>query len=154
MYKRRSDGFGLVSTASYAVLAMSMVLMTGCGGSPAANRAAVRGKVTLDGEPVNGGRISFIPTGQGPQSGTVIKDGTYEISQDLGVAIGENRVEIRWAKETGRTVLNPFGDASMGKIAEAKEVMPPRYHETSELKASVKEGDNEVNFDLKTDAKK
>jgi prepilin-type N-terminal cleavage/methylation domain-containing protein len=67
---------------------------------------------TNTGQPFNG-RIDFIPAqGQGPTSGAAIKDGKYTIDKRLGVAIGENRVEIRGPRLTGRKIPNPCGRVS------------------------------------------
>ena len=147
MCKCHLSEFGLMSISCWAVALMSMVLVTGCGSNDE-GRASVRGKVTLNGEPVDGGRINFTPTGGGPQSGGVIREGEYDIPSTMGVAIGENRVEIRWTKETGRMVMNPYGGESLGKIPEAKEAVPSKYHEKSTLTAEIVDGENEFDFDL------
>src|SRR5581483_7581247 len=88
------------------VLPFALLLAAGCGGGA----ARVEGNVTLDGEPVDGGTISFFAAaadkqhadkGHGP-----ITNGHYAVnSPDLKP--GNYRVEIFWNKKTGKTVNNP-----------------------------------------------
>ena len=58
---------------------LSLLLMTfvaGCGES--SNEVEVSGKITIDGEPVPRGSISFVSAdGEAPAGGGVIQDGTY-----------------------------------------------------------------------------
>jgi hypothetical protein len=70
----------------------------GCGGT------SVQGQVTLDGQPVEWGSISFVPVGntKGPLTGAVITDGKYAIKVGSAPTVGHYRVEIRWAKKTGK----------------------------------------------------
>jgi len=68
-------------------------LVSGCGGSG----ATVSGMVTFEGEPVNNGRISFLPTdGKGPAEGAAIKDGRYRL--DI-LTPGSKMVKIEAVKQ-------------------------------------------------------
>ena len=75
-----------------AVLAMSLLIAAGCGGSPGEEttsaEATIRGVVKLDGKPATEGEIVFDPSNYkrpAPQSkATIGKDGTYEVKTLAG----------------------------------------------------------------------
>src|SRR5262249_28461012 len=89
----------------------------------------VNGKVTLDGKPLDGARITFVPPGgdadKAPSAQTNA-DGTYEIK--AGVPKGECVI----------LVTGPGGK------------VPTRYGsaKTTPLRATVAEGDNRLDVDL------
>lgn len=122
--------------------------MLGCGGS---NRAAVEGKVTLDGQAVDVGTISFIPSDGDSKSGAWgdIKDGNYAIPTQSGPTVGECRVEIRWMRKTGR--MQP-GMVPGTEAPEWANVIPPAYNNQSKLKATVAPAKNQFDFPLQSDA--
>jgi hypothetical protein len=73
--------------------ALALVIVAGCGGSKV-KRVNVSGTVTLDGQPVPHGTISFTPadkTTQGNTAGGEITEGKYSVAN---VTPGKNRVEI------------------------------------------------------------
>jgi hypothetical protein len=76
------------------VLALAVAGALGCG----SKTGKVRGKVTLNGTPVPGGTITFIPD-RGKQTGGIIaEDGTYIVAN---VPVGEAKVTVEPAS-TGR----------------------------------------------------
>jgi hypothetical protein len=112
----------------------------GCGAtrSDAPNLAPVSGVVTMDGRPVPNAIVAFNPPGGQSSFGPTDSEGRYRLSyiDNLeGAAVGQHVVSI-----TTRTE----GPDSIGK----KDPIPARYNEKSELKADVKPGPNELNFDL------
>lgn len=86
----------------FAVLGAAVLVagLTGCGGS--GDRAPVTGKVTLDGQPVTGGTITFVPAvpstekkSAKPATGEVQPDGTFVLGtegKDDGAAIAQHQV--------------------------------------------------------------
>ena len=107
------------------------------------------GRVTLDGAPIDGGVISFIPIGDtpGPAAWVEIQAGRYAIPADTGPAVGTSRVEIRWARKTGKMLpALPSAPAS----EEVVEAIPVRYNRQSELKAEIKSGQNQVDLELRS----
>jgi hypothetical protein len=127
------------------VLAVALFGLAGCSGGS----AAVQGTVTLDGAPVDGGAISFTPSGK-PDSasfGAQIVGGKYSITGKAPPP-GSYRVDVHWNKPTGKKVPTP-GDpgTTMDQTAEA---IPPTYNKNSTLKADLKSGSNTVDFDLKS----
>ncbi|MFH1922057.1 MAG: hypothetical protein ABIP48_19500 [Planctomycetota bacterium] len=135
---------------SWAPLAVLLVVIAGCDGS---NRAAVTGEVTLDGEPVDGGTISFTPSGGAADAAAwgEIKGGRYSIPAAKGPGVGTARVEIRWDRKTGKKIaaVPPAPPDTM--IEETEEAVPARYNTQSELTADVQAGQNTFNFELKSE---
>jgi hypothetical protein len=125
------------------VLVLGVLGLAGCGGK---GRVAVEGTVTYDGQPIQAGSIAFLAAeGQGVNTGGAIVDGKYAIAADVGPKMGKNKVEIRWAKPTGKTYQSETG-ATLSVTAEG---LPAKYNDQSELTAQVERGQNTINFDLK-----
>ena len=126
----------------FAVLSALLALAAGCSSSGA---AAVEGQVSYAGEPIDVGTITFIPTsGAGVKSGGLIESGAYKVDPKIGPAPGPHRVEIRWAKPTGKSSKNEFGE----EIQTRREGLPDKYHDQSTLTADIKAGKNVIDFAL------
>jgi hypothetical protein len=123
----------------------------GCGGGPAytgAQRFSLSGKVTLDGMPVSGGSIVFVPQSSGLNpSGGEIQDGQYSVPEERGANAGVYRVEIRWPRPTGKKIMD---EDTAQMIEETAEAIPSKYNTQSELKAEVAKGKTTFDFDLKS----
>ena len=135
----------------HAVLLLAaLATCTGCGEADA-NRNAVSGNVTLDGNPVEQGSILFIPTDgtEGAATGGPIENGHYRIDKAQGAATGWNRVEIRATRKTGRMI--PKGLGATGETMEERvEAAPARYNAASTLKTEIKPDNNTAEFQLTT----
>ncbi len=130
-------------------LALIAAGVAGCGRD---GRCSVSGKVTLDGEAVTGGfvRLEPIDGTKGSTAGaTINKDGAYYIAADQGPAPGNYRVQISWAKPTGKKVPagSPFPPGAMRD--ETKEAFRAEFNTQSKLHREVKPGANTFDFDLK-----
>jgi hypothetical protein len=115
-------------------------------------RFPVSGKVTVDGQPMDLGVISFLPkdAGKGPGrvSGGPIRDGMYSVSEDMGPTAAAYRVEIHWNKKTGKQIPNPMDpDAMMDEMTEG---LPDKCHKESELTAEVSPAKTTFSYDLTT----
>ena len=103
--------------------------------------APVHGHVTLDGRPLANADITFQPDStQRASIGRSNAEGRYELAYKRGqpgAIVGEHTVRIEVSSEL---VKNP-------------PPIPARYAAASELHPEVKRGDNELNFDLKSDPK-
>ncbi|HWL08692.1 MAG TPA: hypothetical protein VNQ76_09815 [Planctomicrobium sp.] len=125
-----------------ALLMMIVTILPGCGGTPSdrPNLAPVQGVVTLDGNPVEGAIVTFLPEKGRPSSGVSGKDGHYQLNyirEIMGAALGHHQVQIT-------TV-----DRSEG-AAPFKELFPAKYNSKTELTADVVSGKNTINFDLES----
>lgn len=137
----------LPRAAAGLALAVALVAIAGCDGGPP--RARVRGKVTLDGVPLKEGSIEFFPTGPtGQSAGTLINDGEYAVE----ASVGEMKVSINANEVVGKMKMYDTPDSPV--VDKLRPLLPPRYNAQTELRATLTEGPNEVNFDLKGDGKK
>jgi hypothetical protein len=113
-----------------------------------ARRFPLSGKVTYEGQPIDWGSISFLPSsGEQRVSGGLIAEGKYSVPEAQGANAGKHRVEIRWNKRTGRKIRDPD---SGEMYDERKEFLPPRFHGESELTAEVSAKHTTFDFDLKS----
>jgi len=126
------------------LVALSSFVSTGCAAS---GRAGVQGNVTLDGAPVDGGRIMFIPVdSKGRNAYADIKEGRYELAVDQGPSLGTHKVEILWFKKTGKKVV---GSDPPNLVEEKIQLIPEKYNTKSLVKEEIKPGMNTFNYDLK-----
>lgn len=98
--------------------------------------APVRGRVTLDGQPVSGATVEFVTEAGDRATATTSEDGSFElvhVAGQKGAPAGTYRVAIRW---------KPRGNAAV----------PRKYANpnTSGLTAEVRAGVNDVNFELRS----
>jgi len=125
--------------------ALLAVAAPGCDATP---RHALEGTVTLDGQPLPDGYISFRPMAgtPGPTAGGRIVDGRFAISRQDGTFAGKFRVEITATRSTGEK----FFDEEVGREVEIlAQYLPARYNTQSELTAEVRpDGPNAFSFEL------
>jgi hypothetical protein len=124
--------------ARFMLLALLGLAATGCDRGPA--RGTVKGTVTLDGQPVDGGVITFVPAnGDTQPEATTISAGEYAVTMPLG----EKRVEIYWAPSAGKAA----DTASQGRDQIVQRI-PTKYNAQSELKHTVEKGESRKDFSL------
>jgi hypothetical protein len=137
--------------------ALLAAIAGGCGRSDGWQRMPVTGRVTLDGQPLETGRLTLFPIDgtKGPAAGTEIKGGVFTLSTADGPVAGKHRVEIRSVQKTGRQVPSPSAVEGDGVFAEGTlveeyaDVIPTRYNTYSELEFEVRSsGPNEATFSL------
>lgn len=147
------------ANACLLILGCVLAAIAGCSEGPIATESVV-GVVTLDGQPVADAMVNFSPAtpGQGaPSYGKTDEKGQYKLqtllgAADAGTTPGEYVVSVSKSvlKPTGKVNVSPEGK----EIPEEKpeELLPVKYTDTktSGLTASVKQGANEINFDLKS----
>jgi hypothetical protein len=117
----------------------------GCSGAPD-NVATVTGKVTLDGQPLPGALVEFIPDGAGSTSmGKTDEQGNYTLKytrEHEGALIGKHRVRISTYVQ---------GDATSDPPIEAvPEKVPAEYNLKTNLSATVEDGANTIDFPLES----
>lgn len=117
----------------------------GCGGSSGPKLATVSGTVTLNGDPVTGVNVTFIPRQNGsPSYGSTDEDGNYQLlftHQKYGAELGSHDVLIEQPE--------PETDDS-GKVLSPKPIVavPDKFRHRGTLTAEVSSGRNKVNFEL------
>jgi hypothetical protein len=124
-----------------ALAALGLAVLSGCSGRP-----SVSGNVTFNGEPVDGGVITFVPEGKGQRASAPIKEGKFTLPATASP--GKNKVEVLWNKKTGKKVAVP-GDP--GNLTDATvQVIPPKFNQSTTLTEEVKSGSNAFSFDLRS----
>lgn len=128
-----------LEAAAIGLLAALLPLLGGCGGE---KPLKISGAVAYDGEPVQQGRITFLPPdGKGPTAAAIIADGKYS----LGVFPGMKLVKIEGFKVVGQV---PYSPGSSMMIDDLKPIIPAKYNEKSELKVEINRGTRSLNFNL------
>jgi hypothetical protein len=126
--------------------AFCLIVYIALAGCTAEKTASIHGKVSLDGEPVVAGSISFLPTsGPGKKAAAAVEQGLYSIPASDQLVPGSYRVEISWRKPTGRQI--PSADPGI-MTDETREAVPARYNIESTLTTEIASGDVEKNFNL------
>ena len=131
---------------SLRFLVVGGLLLCGCGEPPAREgdpTVTVTGTVTLDGQPVPIGNVTFLdPKQEAPRRYVVpIQDGGFQ----RDVPPGSFRVEVSWPEEVVEDEDGVGGGMPVERI-------PARYNVESELTAELKLGEPaELSFDLKSD---
>jgi hypothetical protein len=126
------------------VLVVLVLLISGCGGSGEPT-ARVEGAVSIGGEPVQQGMISFTPkeSGAGMPATADILNGRYQAS---GVPMGRVLVQIHATKETGKMLTD---EAEGGQYAEAVDIVPEKYRSGIEITISGREDSHDFDLTLR-----
>ena len=124
-----------------------VALLAGCGGS-----GSVSGKVTLDGQPLTTGTVTFHPVGSGPVAiGTIGPDGRYELAvgQDRSVPPGDYVVTVEATEPVAAEPAPAKGPPR--PPAAPKGLTPDKYADkaATDLRFTVKPGGNTINLELK-----
>ncbi|MBA2118004.1 hypothetical protein [Bremerella alba] len=126
--------------------AVSFLLLFNAGcGSGRSDLVEVTGNVTLDGQPVNKGKISFEATdGRGGVEGDSIVNGQYTMMTTPGSkSVKINSPEVVGQRKTYGTADSPSEDVT-------KESIPKNYNRNTELKIEVNSSSLKHDFDLKS----
>jgi hypothetical protein len=130
---------------AFALTAALFCSSLGCSSGP--TKGEVQGKVTFKGQPVKEGTVTFLNTKDGGAAEAAINpDGTYVVQG--GAVVGDyDKVEIKPLTELKDT--DP-GKTPPARVEKPAPDIPTRYRQqgTTPLKASVKPGKNEINFEM------
>lgn len=142
----------LISVLSHCVALSCMItiscMLAGCGGSSQENKVTgtISGKITIKGKALASGQVNYFSeeTGAGAL-GTLKEDGTYEIDGEIPVGI--YRVYLSPVIDLDATP--PPGHAHVETKLKG---VPKKYQSEAktDLTATVKEGQNTLDFDLKS----
>jgi hypothetical protein len=120
---------------------------------------AVKGKVTLNGQNVEDGRITFTPIeGEGKisdSSGAAagqIKNGEYNIPEDEGPIVGKHSVSITASRKTGKQIEAAMPAPPGTMIDVVEELVPAKFNSRTELTADLVSGENTKDFALEGEA--
>jgi hypothetical protein len=131
-----------------ALLAAALLALAGC--SRETGRYSLEGSVTLDGQPLKQGTVSFMPEKgtKGPIAGGDVSEGKFLIAAKGGTFAGKFRVEITATRQAAYKVQSRM----TGKMVPAVEqYLPACYNTDSKLQAEVRDsGDNHFTFALKS----
>jgi hypothetical protein len=123
-----------------ALLGLAAALsFAGCGG----DCGSASGSVTLDGQPLREGLITFHPAGDGPTAYGQVNAGEFTLStgQKSGLKVGKYQVTV------SATTIPESGSGQPGRL-----LTPKKYasKETSGLEADVKSGGNRFKFEMRS----
>lgn len=127
-------------------IALVLTGVIGCGGP---YDATVVGMVTLDGNPIQTGSISFVPSSGGPQGYALVdQSGNYEVftGREAGLPAGQYNVSVV-ARESSTTRSEDGGPPPPGKAITPQWYASPT---TSGLEFTVESGSNEIDLQLTT----
>ncbi|MCS7238567.1 MAG: carboxypeptidase-like regulatory domain-containing protein [Thermoguttaceae bacterium] len=139
-------------------LIVLMLVFAGCG-SGGVQLGQVRGRVTMDGQPLPNVIVTFTPVGGGMAStGTTNAEGYYELvcPQGKGAVVGQHKVSVRSQQGAGGQAPEvrsddpayQYGGEASQAAAPPPEKIPARYNVNSQLVFEVKPGLNEINLEL------
>lgn len=136
-----------------SMIAIAAVLtIVGCSSRPADEPplGRVRGKVTMDGQPLAGVDVVFVPKTGRPSMATTDANGRYDmwyINRTMGAKVGPHNVFIRPTDMPPE--MAPDG-SSGGAPAAPRPRIPAKYNKRSTLTAEVKAGKNTIDFALES----
>lgn len=136
-----------------------LLLLAGCGGNEGDSppRAAVKGNVTLDGQPLKKGVVNFVPQGdtEGPMTTAPVEEGNYYLPEESGPIVGTHRVEIE-SRDLGGMALDDEQAIQRLKQQGVKRLevvkIPIAYNKRSQLTATI-EADTENKYDFQLSSK-
>ena len=119
-------------------LCLVALLAVGCTRGPAIG--TVKGRVTMDGQVVDGGLIRLVPAdGNSQPADCIITGGNYSIT----MPVGDKKVEIYWTKGGGGKV-----DTATQGTEQVIAMIPPKYNTQTELTYTVESGTATKDFAL------
>lgn len=134
-----------------------MLMLCGCGGGPKFPRAAVRGTVSVGGQPLAAGIVRFTPVdGKGPPAVAAVSNGSYALSALEGPVVGENQIEIDGSPVLpGMSLDDEVAYAKMiteGGGEGPKNPVPPQYRTNKSPLRKVVEAAKENVFEFPLEA--
>jgi hypothetical protein len=138
-----------VTTRLPAAALAAVAALAGCGGG-----GSVSGKVTLDGEPLPSGTVTFHPVGPGPAAiGTIGSGGRYElaIGGDRTVPPGDYLVTVDATEAVTSEPPAAPGKGPPPPPKPPRRLTPARYadKDTTDLRFTLKPGSNTIDLRLK-----
>ncbi|MDR1494120.1 MAG: hypothetical protein LBT05_15575 [Planctomycetaceae bacterium] len=128
-------------------IVLILLFLAGCTNSNPQGRLPISGEITLNGQPLESGSISFDPIGSQTerlQSGGQIVNGKYEIAAPQGLVPGEYQARIT------SMIIDPKSPPPKDTVEPPKmiSVVPPEFGSKTTQKIIVEKG-KENRFDFK-----
>jgi hypothetical protein len=125
-----------------SVVVLGLATLLGCSDG----KSSVTGAVTIDGQPVASGSVTFVKqSGELAREGAVIQGGSFHAT----VPPGTYKLELNGQKVVGKRKQKAF-DGTDEEVEITEEAFPPRYNTKSELLQEIKPGANAIKLDLKS----
>jgi hypothetical protein len=129
----------MAPACSAVALLLVVAAVAGC----SSTEGQVSGVVTVDGEEVKSGAITFVPVdGKGTTTGGKIENGRYSVR----VPVGRMKVSISEPRESHKKKV--YATPNSPEMPVYKEWLPDRYNEKTELTLEVKAGTNRKDWPL------
>jgi hypothetical protein len=130
-----------------------VILAVGCSHGASVDTAEVTGKVTYKGQPLPGGRITFLTTGGFAHQGVIDENGNYTVNAPRGdVLIGiDNRMLQGRSRGPGKQpILRAPGSEEPVKMKGHYVALPSKYYspQDSGLTYNVQQGTQTKDFNL------
>lgn len=114
---------GVAVRASFLGVAVCGLLLAGCSRKPGYATATVHGRITIAGEAVPAGFVTFSPARQGPVTGTAILEGRYRLDR---LPAGKHRVTFQaQAAEPAKL----FDAAAQVEREVPRDLLPEKYRD-------------------------
>ena len=121
---------------------LTLSALAGCGDG----KSTVSGTVTLDGQPVPSGSITFVKQEGGSlvREGAVISGGKFEAAMPPGTY----KLELNGQKVVGKRTQKGF-DGKDETLDVTQELFPAMFNANTELNQEIKPGSNTLKLDLR-----
>ena len=126
----------------------------GCGGADRPEQVEAWGLVTVDGERLPAGAVTFVPAEGtvGPKASARVVDGEYRLPAAAGPVVGAYRVEIVAEIADGPAPDAELTPAELAALRAdpptAPEPLPAVYNTASTLRRELTAGTNRLHFEL------
>lgn len=143
----------------FLVFNILLIGILGCGKAPNPDgREDISGTITLNGEPIRTGIITFISatgSGQDGEAGGSIIDGEFFLTGQDGVKPGDYKVRIIARDEYDSQTNALATEATTPERLFPVDLIPAKYNRNTELTFSVqKGGENVYDYDIVADPPK
>ncbi len=145
------EHFPFGNTLTCIMLLLMSIMMLGCG-TDGPELAEVTGVVTVDGKPVPGAVLTFVPTSGGsPSYGGTDTKGKYRLmftDTKYGAMLGDHEVEIATNKPSASEIAEMKAEGQT--VNENFVAIPKQYRKKGALTAKIERKKNVVDFALNT----